>query len=155
MVCKNAFSLLLCAPYFPVTVVASSSHFRELDEIKAALEQSKKIRGIKKFFLRKDLSGKVKQYNDKLSTVIEIFLVCRWFAIRIIRLTCRLQAALAIDSRLAQHAEGLKVRICSISIKPRRSIDIFDRSLIVIHPDPLDRRILSRWCLKLFILTVR
>jgi hypothetical protein len=77
MVCENAFGLLLCTPYFPVAVVASSSHFSELDGIKAALEQSKKIRGIKKFFLRKDLSGKVKQYNDKLSTVIQTFLVCR------------------------------------------------------------------------------
>ena len=55
-------------------IIASLSYFSELDGIKGALEQRKKIVGLKKFLLRKD--GKVKQYNDKLSSVLESFRVC-------------------------------------------------------------------------------
>ena len=62
-------------------MIASSPYFSELNGIRGALEQRKKIVGLKKFLLRKD--GKVKQYNDKLSSVLESFDVCRrWPIIR-------------------------------------------------------------------------
>jgi hypothetical protein len=93
-------------------VFASSSYFSELDKIKDALEQRKKVVGIKKILLRKD--GKVKQYNDKLSNVLLSFQVCRRrFIIRchLSDLSPSLQTALIIDTRFAQIAEGLKVRV--------------------------------------------
>jgi len=63
----------------------------ELDGIGRALAQNRQVGGIKKMLLRKDLLRKVKQYDGRLSTVLQTF-----------------QAALAVDSRFAQLAEGLK-----------------------------------------------
>lgn len=50
--------------------------FSELDGIKGALEQRKKIKGIKKIILRNDLYGQVKQYDRKLSDMLQLFQVC-------------------------------------------------------------------------------
>ncbi|KAI0289655.1 hypothetical protein BC826DRAFT_598354 [Russula brevipes] len=63
----------------------------ELEGIGRALAQSRQVGGIKKMLLRKDLLRRVKQYDGRLSTVLQTF-----------------QAALAVDSRFAQLAEGLK-----------------------------------------------
>jgi len=64
----------------------------ELDGIGRALAQNRRVGGIKKMLLRKELLRKVKQYDGRLSTVLQTF-----------------QAALAVDSRFAQLAEGIKV----------------------------------------------
>jgi len=64
----------------------------ELDGIGRALAQNRQVGGIKKMLLRKELLRKVKQYDGRLSTVLQTF-----------------QAALAVDSRFEQLAEGIKV----------------------------------------------
>ncbi|KAI0285744.1 P-loop containing nucleoside triphosphate hydrolase protein [Russula brevipes] len=61
----------------------------ELGGIKGALDQNKNTGGIKKMLLRKDLLRKVKQYDAKLSNVLQIF-----------------HATLTMDVRFAQLAEG-------------------------------------------------
>ncbi|KAI0286485.1 hypothetical protein BC826DRAFT_80498 [Russula brevipes] len=64
----------------------------ELDGIMHALEQNRQVGRIEKMLLRKELLRKVKQCDGRLSTVLQTF-----------------QAALAVDSRFAQLAEGPKV----------------------------------------------
>jgi hypothetical protein len=114
---RECFQSLTTYVVYHPRIIASSSYFSELDEIRDALEQRKKIGGIRKILLRKDLYGKVKQCNDKLSSVLQSFQVCRrWFSIRchLTDLSPSLQTALAIDTRFAQLAEGLKVRVYRI-----------------------------------------
>jgi len=61
----------------------------ELDGIGHALAQNRQVGRIKKIILRNELLRKVKQHDGRLSTVLQTF-----------------QAALAVDSRFAQLAEG-------------------------------------------------
>jgi hypothetical protein len=83
-----------------------------LDGIKAALKENKEVGGIKKVFLRKDLLRKVKQYDGKLSNVLQTFQVSCPFIAGVTLPTHRLQAQLGLDMRfaVAQLAEGRKVR---------------------------------------------
>ncbi|KAI0286492.1 hypothetical protein BC826DRAFT_80615 [Russula brevipes] len=64
----------------------------QLDGIGRALVQNMQVGRIEKMLLRKELLRKVKQYDGRLSTVLQTF-----------------QAALAVDVRFAQLAEGNKV----------------------------------------------
>ena len=84
-----------------------------MDGIKAALKENNKVGGIKKVFLRKDLLRKVKQYDSKLSNVLQTFQVSYLFIACVTFPTHRLQAQLGLDVRfaVAQLAEGRKVRI--------------------------------------------
>jgi len=63
----------------------------ELDGVRHALAQNRQVGRIEKMLLRKELLRKVKQYDGRLSTVLQTF-----------------QVALAVDSRFAQLAEGTK-----------------------------------------------
>ncbi|KAI0289562.1 hypothetical protein BC826DRAFT_601651 [Russula brevipes] len=73
----------------------------ELGGIERALEQSKEVGSIKKILLRKDLLRQVKQYDAKLSHVLQ-----------------RFQATLIVDIRFAQVAEGLKIAQSGRRIPP-------------------------------------
>jgi hypothetical protein len=92
-------------------LIAGSSCFSELGGIKGALEQSKEVGSIKKILLRNDLLRQVKQYDAKLSHVLQRFQVRRRHVIRVAGSSHRLQATLTVDIRFAQVAEGLKVCI--------------------------------------------
>lgn len=63
--------------FFRVFLTVAHCTLSELDGINAALKQSQGIGSIKQILLRKDLQQKVKQYDSKLSNVVQRFQVCR------------------------------------------------------------------------------
>jgi hypothetical protein len=67
--------------------------------------------------LRKDLLQKVKQYDNKLSNVLQTFQVSCPFITGVTLPTYHLQAQLGLDVRfaVAQLAEGRKVRALKLS----------------------------------------
>lgn len=103
---------------FRVFLPVAHCTYSELDGIKAVLKQSKEIGSIKQILLRKELQQKVKQYDGKLSNVVQRFQVCHRFSLIPITLpTLHLQVTLALDTRFAQLADqkGNKVHILPVS----------------------------------------
>ncbi|KAI0289658.1 hypothetical protein BC826DRAFT_598505 [Russula brevipes] len=91
----------------------------ELDGIGRALAQNRQVGGIKKIILRKELLRKVKQYDGRLSTVLQTF-----------------QAALAVDLRFAQLAEGPKVYALVLNDDNELTSSIRRRSIVRSSPVP-------------------
>lgn len=85
--CEILESLESYVIHFSRAFVAGSSYLSDLNVLEGGLNQSHEIGRIKKIFSPKSLLQQVKNYDSKLSDVLQDFQVCRRFSIRVSRLT--------------------------------------------------------------------
>lgn len=68
---------------FPKSIIVHCSYLSELGWIRRALNQSNEAGVIKKTFLHMCLGERVKEYDGRISNVLQAFQVCPRFAIRV------------------------------------------------------------------------
>jgi hypothetical protein len=79
-----------------------------LNGIDAALKECAEVKGIKMFLLRNGLLKKVKQYDAKLSVILQVHQVCRECYDPFHSLKTFLQANLNFFVALSQHTQELE-----------------------------------------------